>query len=769
MLGMPLLAFINEEWQSLTIAALTYVQRRVQGSKESFDFQLRRKDGSNLWAIVSANPIFDAAGQYAGALGMFTDITRRKQAEVEIQQSEQKYRNLFDNSLVGMFRSSLTDGTVLDANAAILRMFGFDSYEGIRTVSLYINPTDRETLNQLVLEQGFVENFETQVRRKDGSVFWVSYSAKLYAKEDYLEGVMIDITERKQSEEALRAKKEFLKVVLGNIPQFIFWKDRNSVYLGCNQNFAIAAGLSSPEKIVGLTDYDLPWKKQEADFFRECDARIMETDTPEYHIIAPQLQADGKQAWLDTTKIPLHDAQGNVVGILGSYEDITERQFAQEKIRYQALHDLLTGLPNRTLFNEELSVSLANAANSQSLLAVMFLDLDRFKTINDTLGHAIGDRLLQGVAERLTTCLQDSGIVARWGGDELTVLLPQLNCIEEAAKVAQRILDTIKQPFNLEGHQLHISSSIGIALYPQNGEDAETLLRNADASLYRVKQQGRNNYQFYTAAMNSQASELLVLENELHHALDRGEFVVHYQPQVNTTTGEITGMEALVRWQHPKFGLVTPAKFIPLAEETGLIVPIGEWVLKTACTQNKAWQDAGLPPLRVAVNLSARQFQQPFLLNIVSQTLQQTGLSPKFLELEITETIAMQDVDLTRTILTKLYQMGINLSIDDFGTGYSSLGYLKQFPLHSLKIDKSFVRDVATDPQNAGIINAIMTLGRGFNLRVIAEGVETEAEKDWLRSFQCEEMQGYLSSPPLPALQATELLQNSHSMTAPLR
>ena len=764
MLITPLLAFIDEQWQSLTIAVLSYVKRRTQGIKESFDVQLRRKDGSELWAIVSANSIFDQAGRYVGALGMFTDITQRKRVEVEIQQSEQKYRNLFHNSLVGMFRSSLADGTVMDANEAALKMFGFNSYEGLKTVDLYVNPADRETIKQLLREKGFIENFEIQVQRKDGSAFWISSSAKLYAKEGYVEGVMIDITERKQSEEALRAKEEFLKLILDNIPQFIFWKDRNSVYLGCNQNFAIAAGVDNPEEIVGLTDYGLPWKKQEADFFRQSDTRIMETDTPEYHIIEPQLQADGKQAWLDTTKIPLHDAQGNVVGILGSYEDITERQLAQEKIRYQALHDLLTGLPNRTLFNDQLSVSLAEASDTQSLLAVMFLDLDRFKTINDTLGHAVGDRLLQGVAERLTTCLQDRGIVARWGGDELTVLLPQLICVEEAAKIAQRILDVLKQPFNLEGHQLHISSSIGIAVYPQNGEDAETLLINADAALYRVKQQGRNNYQFYTAAMNSQASELLVLENELHHALHRGEFIVYYQPQVNTTTGKITGMEALVRWQHPKLGLVTPAKFIPLAEETGLIVPIGEWVLKTACAQNKAWQDAGLPPLRIAVNLSARQFQQPSLLNVVAQTLQQIGLSPQFLELEITETIAMQDVELTKAMLSSLHQMGVQLSIDDFGTGYSSLGYLKQFPLHTLKIDKSFVRDVATDPQNAGIIQAIMTLGRGFNLRVIAEGVETEAEKDCLLTFQCEEMQGYLSSPPLPAQEATQLLRNSEPM-----
>jgi diguanylate cyclase (GGDEF)-like protein/PAS domain S-box-containing protein len=581
-----------------------------------------------------------------------------------------------------------------------------------------------------------------------------------------------DISDRKQTEKAMIEKEELLQLVLDNIPQYIFWKDRNSVYLGCNRNFAIIAGFNNPLEIVGKTDYDLPWKKEESDFFRECDARVMETDTPEYDIIEPLLQADGKQSWVNTNKIPLHDAQGNVVGILGTFEDITERQRVEEKIRYQAMHDLLTGLPNRTLFNEQLSVSLTQSCNSQSMLAVMFLDLDRFNTINDTLGHAVGDRLLQEVAKRLSSCLRQNDILARWGGDEFTLLVSKTNSADEVAKIAQRILNVLKPAFNLEGYSqacrstsLHISSSIGITLYPQDGEDAETLLRNADAALHRAKQQGRNNFQFYTAAMNSQACELLVLENELHHALQRREFVVYYQPQVNTTTGEITGMEALVRWQHPKFGLVAPDKFIPLAEETGLIVPIGEWVLKTACAQNKAWQDAGLSPLRVAVNLSVRQFQQPLLLNIVSQTLQETGLSPQFLELEITETIAMHNVELTKAILSELHQMGVYLSIDDFGTGYCSLGYLKQFPLHTLKIDKSFVRDLATDPQNAGIINAIMMLGRGFNLRVIAEGVETEAEKDCLRSFQCEEMQGYLSSPPLPAEEATKLLQNSYSIS----
>ncbi len=577
--------------------------------------------------------------------------------------------------------------------------------------------------------------------------------------------LLSEIVERKRAEEALRTTEEQYRRIIETTSEGVWIIDAENKTVFANNRMAEMLGYTL-EEILGvplLKFMNEEWQAIAA--LSILHLRKGKRETFDFQLC----RKDGSKLWVMVSANPILDQAGHYAGALGMFTDITERQIAQEKIHYQAMHDLLTGLPNRTLFNERLSMSLSKARNSQSLLAVMFLDLDRFKTINDTLGHAVGDRLLQNVAQRLSSCLRQEDTVARWGGDEFTLLVSETSSTEEVTKIAQHILDTLKPAFNLEeqtntGHStfLHISTSIGIALYPHNGEDAETLLRNADAALYCAKQQGRNNYQLYTAAMNSQACELLVLENQLHHALKREEFVVYYQPQVNITTGEITGMEALVRWQHPKCGLISPARFIPLAEETGLIVALDEWVLQTACAQNKAWQNAGLPALRVAVNLSARQFQQPSLLNLVAQTLHKTGLSPQFLELEITETIAMYDVDKTQAILSHLQQMGVYLSIDDFGTGYCSLGYLKQFPLHTLKIDKSFVRDIATEPRNAGIINAIMTLGKGFNLRVIAEGVETEAQRDCLRSFQCEEIQGYLSSPPLSTEEATQFLQNAY-------
>ncbi|MCL1468863.1 putative bifunctional diguanylate cyclase/phosphodiesterase [Argonema galeatum] len=428
-------------------------------------------------------------------------------------------------------------------------------------------------------------------------------------------------------------------------------------------------------------------------------------------------------------------------------------------VDYQALHDLLTGLPNRILFNERLLISLANARGSREKLAVMFLDLDRFKKINDTLGHEVGDRLLKAVALRLTDCIRDTDILARWGGDEFTLLLPNISGAECSAEIAQIILDALKPPFFLSNNYFHITSSIGIALYPDDGEDAETLIKNADAALYSAKAKGRNNYQFYTRNINEEASELLFLENRLHHAWERGEFLVYYQPKVNINMGQITGMEALVRWKSPELGFVSPVKFIPIAEENGLILPIGEWVLRTACTQSKAWLDAGLPQIRMAVNLSARQLQQPDLVEMVAQVLAETSLEPWFLELEITETTAMQNVDFTSEILRQLNRMGVRIAIDDFGTGYSSLNYLKKFPIQTIKIDRSFVRDMAVDPYDVAIATAVVALGQSLNMSVVAEGVETVEQLECLHQLGCEEMQGYLFSEPLPDKDAIALLR----------
>lgn len=449
----------------------------------------------------------------------------------------------------------------------------------------------------------------------------------------------------------------------------------------------------------------------------------------------------------------------SVIGRVWSFRDVTERLQTETQIRYQAAHDLLTGLPNRKSFNDRLAEMLSEATRHQQKLAVMFLDLDRFKLVNDSLGHAAGDLLLKEVAQRLKRCLRRQDMVARWAGDEFTVLLNDIGGVEEAVQVAEKILTAMKPDFELEGHLLHVSNSIGIALYPTDGSDAETLLKHADAALYRAKDSGRNGYHLYTSAIHSETSEWLALESHLHRALERQEFVLYYQPQVNVVTGEITQLEALLRWQHPDLGLVSPAKFVPLAEENGLIVPIGEWALRTACAQNYRWQVAGLPPVRVAVNLSARQLRQPNLVKMVARILQETGLASRYLELEITETTVMKNVELTKNILCELHQMGVSMAMDDFGTGYSSLGSLKKFPFNTLKIDQSFVRDLTTDPNDKAIVAAIIAMGRVLNLKLVAEGVETKVQEHSLLSLDCEEMQGYLFSPPLSAEEATMLLE----------
>ncbi len=442
------------------------------------------------------------------------------------------------------------------------------------------------------------------------------------------------------------------------------------------------------------------------------------------------------------------------------FRDVTAHKLAEAKINHHQLHDILTNLPNRICFSENLEKILIQAKQRNEKIAVCFLDLDRFKRINDTLGHAIGDILIQRVSQRLKTCLRDCDIIARWGGDEFTLLLPKIQNQEELKNIAERILSVLTVGFEIDNNHLYISASMGIAIYPYHGENEETLIKHADAALYKAKFEGRNNYQFYHPAINSQASELLILENSLHSALEKEEFNVFYQPQVNIITGEISKMEALLRWRHPQLGLISPDKFIPITEENGLIVPIGEWVLKTACQQNKIWQETlGLPNLSVAVNLSVRQFQQSNLVSTVKQILEETDMHPHCLELEITESLAAHNIDFTKSVLNELHDIGVSISIDDFGTGYCSLSYLQKFPINSLKIDKSFVSDLVNSKSDTTITRTIIALAQGLNLSVVAEGVETEEQRNLLRMLECEVMQGYLFSPPVSSDEATKLLK----------
>lgn len=455
----------------------------------------------------------------------------------------------------------------------------------------------------------------------------------------------------------------------------------------------------------------------------------------------------------------IQQLQNQQIGRVWSFRDVTEKQKTAAIVKHQAFHDALTNLPNRALFDIHLAKALTEAHTAQGMLGVIFLDLDRFKVINDTLGHAMGDLLLKNLVKRLLHCIREEDTISRWGGDEFTVLLTQITCRDDASLIATRIFKALQSAFEIEGHYLHVTSSIGIAVYPDDGEDAATLLKNADAALYQAKNRGRNNYQHYNLTLNSQAKERFALENRLHYALEREEFAIYYQPIVDVTTGKIVKMEALLRWQHPELGLVAPNVFIPLAEENGVIVPIGKWVLETACNQNRVWQKQGLTPLCIAVNLSARQFQQPNLALTIGEILQQTGLSPSDLELEITETVMMYDIKLVEKVLLELREMGVCMAMDDFGTGYSSLSYLKQFSFDTLKIDRFFIKNILNDSKDAAIVNAIIRLGQGLNLKVIAEGVETQELKNLLQSWQCQYMQGYWFNPPLSVTDATRLLE----------
>ena len=567
--------------------------------------------------------------------------------------------------------------------------------------------------------------------------------------------------ERKNMEEALFAEKERALVTLNCIGEAVVCTD----ILGNITFLNLVA-----EKMTGWPLLEAAGRPM-TEVFRTWDARSTEPKETTVELAILQIRAvhlppscilirrDGLEIPIEDSIAPIHDREGNAIGAVIVFRDVSVAQAMARQITHSAEHDFLTGLPNRMLLNDRIGQAVASAKRRKKQVAVLFLDLDGFKHINDSLGHPVGDKLLQSIARRLTGTVRGADTVSRQGGDEFVVLLADLSHADDAVIMAARMLRTVAESHSVDQHDLHVTTSIGVSIYPDDGLDAETLIKNADTAMYQAKENGRQSYQFFKPAMNARAVERQSIEESLRRALDRQEFAIHYQPKICMRTGVITGAEALIRWTHPVRGAISPAQFIPVAEDCGLIVPIGRWVLRQACEQAREWLNAGLPATTMAVNVSAMEFQDEGFLQGLLFILKESRMDPRGLELELTESALMKRVESTAAILRTLKESGVQVAVDDFGTGYSSLSYLRKFPIDSLKIDQSFVRQIGTAADEAAIVTAVISMARSLKLRVVAEGVETLKELEFLKAHECDEAQGYLFSRPVPAPQFAALLR----------
>jgi diguanylate cyclase (GGDEF)-like protein/PAS domain S-box-containing protein len=652
-----------------------------------------------------------------------------------------------------------SDGRRLYNSPAYQKILGY-SPEELRATSSFeqIHPDDRpRVLNaaEKARLSGQGERVEYRMRHKDSS--WRTLESTACAirnargETDKLVIVNRDITERKRAEElllhnaALRHAEEKYRTIFEDAVIGIFQLTPEGRPLNINRALAQIHGYDSPEQLMreasNLVSQLFVDPGQIDELRRVLDEKgVVRSVEVEVHC------RDRTRKWVLVNVRAVGDCDGKIILYEGTLEDITDRKVAETRAQFLAYYDALTGLPNRTLLQDRLGKALAGCRRRKDKVALLFLDLDGFKVINDSFGHSFGDLLLRKVADHLKSQAREQDTVARIGGDEFIVVLTGVKDVMDAAVAAERIMDAMIAEIVIEGHSLNVSCSMGISIFPEHGADSETLIKNADAAMYSAKESGRNAFQFFSKEMNAQVVERLTLEHGLRTALDKNELFLVYQPQMDVATGTIVGLEALLRWQHPELGAVLPDRFVCIAENSGLILPIGAWVLRTACSQARKWQDEGLCAIPVAVNVSAVQFRQQGFRELISRVLSETGLASQYLELEVTESLLLSNADMTSSVLRELKRMGLKLAIDDFGKGYSSLGYLKQFPFSKLKIDRSFIRDVAANPEDAAITAAIISMAKSLSLKVIAEGVENEAQMSFLRALHCDEIQGYTSA-----------------------
>lgn len=686
-------------------------------------------------------------------------VSKHDEAKIfTLQGAEHTYRLMVEAMNEGVMTLA-TDGTILYCNHCFAEMLKCPSDQLVGTLlQTFVVPSGVATVEQMLLGT-MLQKAEVLLRDAQGTALPVLLSPRILQVKDeptILYMVAMDLTSYKLIENALRDAEHKYRTIFENAVEGIFQIDRDGQYMNINPAMVRIFRAPSLEQLTACLNDPASPIFVDPEGRSEC-MRLLRNSGEVVNLESQVHGADQQMIWITETVRAVRNLAGEVQFYEGCIEDVSERKQYEGQLLYQASYDTLTGLSNRCRLQDRLQLAILSAERYKYQLTVAFIDLDQFKFINDSLGHFTGDQLLKTVAQRLQSCLRESDTVARYGGDEFVVVINHSN---EAviSLLMSKILASVAEPVVVDGQELQVTCSIGFSVYPIDGLDAQTLLRNADAAMYRAKEQGRNNAQFYTEELNQKIRKRMAMELMLRHALERNEFLLHYQPQVGLQTGAIVGVEALIRWKPGAQEMISPTDFIPLAEELGLIVPIGEWVLKTACAQMKTWHNAGLPKVSVSVNLSARQFKQPNLVEVIARVLQETGLDARYLELELTESMVMDNVEVVVLTLGKLKAMGIKLSIDDFGTGYSSLSYLKQFPIDILKIDQSFVKDLTNDRNDAAIVRSIIALAHSLKLSVIAEGVETEEQLNYLRAHVCDAVQGYYFSRPVSAADCRELL-----------